>query len=130
MSDEIKIPEESSKYLNKPARDELSKVSNYFINEVLQEASRIEATENSTGRDPEITSSMIKEAAHFIKKGYKRNKKPKWYIISQIIQSIFILLSGILFDFEKLKDPAYFIIFLVVIIIAVTSTVLVTIKEW
>lgn len=129
MGLQIELSDEDIKYLNPPAKSELIGDIQKYIDELLKEASRLEAAGKTTVGNPEITSSMVKDAALLLKRGYKRANKGKWQVILQIGASISTLVTGILFDFEKLKEPLMLVAFMLVFSIALTTSILVIIKE-
>ena len=85
------ISDEDTKYLNDPAKTELRTCVQSYLGELLREANRLEAGERTTSGDPEITSSMVKDAAILLKREYKKPRKSGWNIWhgSQYAQSQF-----------------------------------------
>ena len=126
---QIQISDDDIKYLNEPAEAELASCVEKYISELLQEASRLEAAGKTTTGDPEITSSMIKDAALLTKRGYRKAKKNAWHIALQIIAAASTLITGLLFDFEKLKQPIMLAVFILLFSIALITTTLVIAKE-
>lgn len=56
---QISIPDDDIRHLNQPAKDALERSVRGFSNDLLREASRLEAADNTMGQTPQITSSMI-----------------------------------------------------------------------
>jgi hypothetical protein len=126
---QINIPDEDTKYMNAPALAELEISIGKFSEELLNEASRLEAAGNTTGRTPEITSSMMKDATILVRRGYKKPKKVWWLISAQVVSTITTFITGLLTDLDKLKEPNAMVIFIIFLSIAITSTVFVLFKE-
>jgi len=123
------VPDEDMTYLNQPAVAELQSSIERYCDELLKEASRLEATAKTTQGDPEITSSMIRDATLLLRRGYRRPKKKLWLIIAQVVAPVTGVVAGLLADMELLKEPLLLVAFVVFLSIASTSTVLVVVKE-
>ena len=125
MPIEIQVTEDRLVYLSEPAKDEFTQSIDNFIDELLQEASRLEANRRDHRGDPEINRSMIQDATSFLKK-YPRAKKMGWgFIAIQVISSVSTLLVGGMFDLDKLQsDQKMLILFIIVLIFAITFTVI------
>jgi hypothetical protein len=126
---ELSIADDDVQYLNEPAKNQLLSSCRRYIEELLREAGRLEADQNTTGGDPEITSSMINHAETVLRRAFVRPKKLPWIIACQIGAVVFSLLAGLLLDLEILKKPIWLVALIIVLVIAITCTVLVTIKE-
>jgi hypothetical protein len=126
---QITIPDDEIKYLNPPAITELEVSVRKFSDELLQESSRLEAASKTTNGNPEITSSMVKDATLLLRRGYRKPKKSWWLVVVQIVAVATTFVTGILADFDKLKEPNSMIAFIVFLSIAITTTVLVLFKE-
>ena len=129
MPTEIGLSDEDIKYLNEPAREQLRKHIDGYIDQLLIEASRLEAAHRTTDGNPEINSSMINDAAHLIRLGYHKHKKPRWLTALQIVSVTAALFTGIFFDLERLKDPVVFIAFITSFSIAIISNAVVLLKD-
>ena len=126
---QINIPDDDLKYLNTPAQQQLRKHIEDNIDQLLKEASRLEATHRTTGGDPEINSTMVNDAAHLIKRGYQKQKKPGWLTASQVVATLSAMLVGLVFNFDRLKDPLMLVVFIVLLAVAITFNVIVLMKE-
>jgi hypothetical protein len=124
----IEIPDDDVKHLNGPARDQLISSVTAYVDEVLTEAGRLEAGINTTGRNPEIVSSMISDAVLLLERGYKTPRVSNWTKFFQIISVVSSALFGIMFDYEKITQPLFLVAVLVVFAIAVASTIVVIMK--
>lgn len=119
----VEIPDESLEYLSDEAKDELKNTLFNYSSEIVKEAGRLEASTRNDNERPEITRQIIKSAVTFQKDPFRRKGKSTKFIICQIISSIFILLTGIIYDFESFStNSVHLIIFLIVITIAIIST--------
>ncbi|MFZ6011391.1 MAG: hypothetical protein ACOYXT_13670 [Bacteroidota bacterium] len=123
MKIEIDIPDDKLQNLSATAKDEVGKVSKAYIEEVLDEASRIEESRRTTNSNPEVTAAIISDAVYFAKNFGIRKKKPKKQILLQIISFVSSTVTGGLFDVDEFNDKAYVGLFLFVFLVAIVSTV-------
>lgn len=123
MKVEIEISDDKLQNLSVTAKSEVEKVGKYYIEEVLDEASRIEESRRTSNSNPEVTAAIIADAVVFAKNYGIRKKKPKRQIFMQILAFVSSTFTGGLFNTDKFKETGYVIIFLVVFLIAVVSTV-------
>ena len=129
MPVEISIPDKSTKYLNGPAVTELQTLLMRYSDDLLAESSRLEATTKTSTGNPEITSSMIKDADLLLRRGYRRPKKNWYQITAQILAPLFGVITGLLGTKENLKDPAMMVLFIICLIITIFSTVITVVKD-
>jgi hypothetical protein len=61
---------------------EVDRLVDEYRTELIKEAGRLEAEVNS-GNPPEITATMVQDAALFLRRGYRRTKRPKGEKIAQ-----------------------------------------------
>ena len=123
MKIEIEISDDKLQNLSPTAKNEIGKVSKSYIEEVLDEASRIEESRRTTNGNPEITAAIINDAVVFAKNYGIRKKKPKKQIFMQILAFVASTFTGGLFDTDKFKDTGYVILFLLIFLVAVVATV-------
>jgi hypothetical protein len=123
MKLEIDISDDKLQNLSPTAKTEISKVSKAYIEEVLDEASRIEESRRTSASNPEVTAAIISDAVVFAKSYGIRRKKPKKQIFMQVLAFIASTLTGGLFETDKFKDTGYVVLFLVIFLIAVVATV-------
>lgn len=123
MKIEINVQDEKLQNLSPPAFKELEKISKHYLEEVLDEASRIEESRRTTNSNPEITATIINEAVNFARTYGIRKRKTKKHYLVQIVSFISTLLTGGLFDTEKFKESGYVLIFLIVFLVAIASNV-------
>ena len=129
MPIQINIQDEDIQYLNGPAQVQMQKHVENYIDELLNEASRLEAAQRTTGGDPEINSSMVNDAAHMMSRGYQKHRKPGWITACQVVAILSTLFTGLVFDFERMKDPVMLVAFVVLLAIAITFNVILMMKE-
>lgn len=120
----MKINISNDKIVNfsEKAMSELTQQSNRIVNEIIDEASRIEAYRRISDAKSEVTPSNVKEAATqphllFVHKKVWRVK------IIQVIASISTLITGSLFDVDKFKDESHVLWFIALLLIATSTTV-------
>lgn len=125
MKVEFDIPDEKVTALNTNGRTELTRHCMQWTEDIIDEATRIEASRNG-GTNTEITAAIISEAATYSKR-FPLSKKKKWWIKAiQIIAFISSLVAGSLLDVDKFKETSHVIWFIVTLFIAVATTVYLT----
>ena len=125
MRIEFDIPDEKVSDLNPNGRTELTRHCKQWTEDIIDEATRIEASRND-GTNTEITAAIISEAATYSKRFPLKHKK-KWGIkLIQISAFISSLIAGSLLDVEKFKETSHVIWFIVTLFIAVATTVYLT----
>lgn len=132
---QVTVRDEDVRYLNEPAKAELLSAIAKYSEELLQEASRLEAAIKTTPGDPEITSSMVKDATLLLKRGYSRHSRSYRLLGVQVLAALSTFVTGILANAifsnsDRLKDPVTLLSFLLLIFLAITSTTLVLFMEW
>jgi len=125
MKIEINISDEKIRHLNENGKSELIKKCKKYGDEIMDEASRLEASRNDT-ENHEITSALINDAVIHIKRFPTDNKINWWIKIIQIIAFLSSLIAGSLFDSDKLKDTNQLIWFAVTLFLSTAATVYVT----
>ncbi|WP_339815260.1 hypothetical protein [uncultured Imperialibacter sp.] len=128
MKIEFDISGEKSQNLSQSASSELTRVSKEYVEDVLDEANRLEASRNDSSNH-EITAAIINDAVLYTKKYRLRKRKPTNIIIAQVVAFISSVFTGGLFDTDKFKDLGYIILFLFVFLVAVVSSVFIIFKD-
>ncbi|MDD5759591.1 MAG: hypothetical protein PHI06_10990 [Desulfobulbaceae bacterium] len=126
---QIQIPEDSLNGFNDKAKEKLSEAATEFVGDLIEESNRIESSRNTTGNDPEITSSMVNDARVLIRRGLSQPKKGIGLKILRIASAILSLLVGVLYDSAKLQSGGYMLIFIGVITASILTVTISTIKE-
>ena len=126
MNIEFEIQDEKVQNLSDNAKEELIQLSKKYTEDILDEASRIEASRRNPGAGSEITSTIIKEADFYQKRFSINKNKPWWIKIIHIIGFIATLITGGLLDTEKFKETSHVIWFIIMLFIAVSATVYLT----
>lgn len=125
MKVEFDIPDEKVTALNQNGRAELTRHCKQWTEDIIDEATRIEATRND-GASTEITAAIIAEAATYSKR-FPFIKKKKWWIkLIQIVAFIFSLVAGSLLDVDKFKETSHVVWFIITLFVAVATTVYLT----
>lgn len=125
MKIEFEIPNEKVQDLNSNGRAELTRHCKQWTEDIIDEATRIEASRND-GTSTEITAAIISEAAIYSKRFPIRKKKKWWVKVIQIIAFISSLVAGSLLDIEKFNKTGHVIWFIATLFIAVATTVYLT----
>ena len=122
MKIEFDILDEQVVSLNSNGKVELVKHCKKWTDNILEEASRIEASRNE-GTSVEITAAIINEAATYSRRFSIKSKIKSSYRIVQILSFLSTLLVGILFDIEKLNNISYIMWVTITFSIALATTV-------
>lgn len=122
MKLETDISDDKLQNLSPTAKSELGNISKLYIEEVLDEASRIEESRRTSNSNPEVTAAIINDAAAYAKSHGIRKRKPKREIVVQGTAFVSATITGGLFDTSKFQDIIYVVVFLVVFAISVVAT--------
>lgn len=128
MKLEIDIPDEKVQNFSQEAKTELKKQSNRIAVEITDEASRIEEGRRLPETNSEITQSNVREAATQPRMIVARKKS----LTSKIIQAVaFIstLIAGNLLDTSKFTETNHVFCFIVVLFVAIGTTVYLTFNQ-
>lgn len=128
MKLEIDIPDEKVQNFSQDAKTELKKQSNRIAIEISDEASRIEEGRRLPETNSEITQSNVREAATQPRMVVARKKS----LLSKIIQALaFIstLIAGNLLDTTKFTETNHVIWFIIVLFVAIGTTVYLTFNQ-
>ena len=126
---QIQIPDQDLKGFNEKAKEKLSQATTEFISDLIEESNRLEASRNTTGDDPQITSSMVNDARVLLRRGLSLPKKGVGIKSLRVISAVLSLFAGMLYDTTKLQDSGYMLLFIVVITAAILTVTISTIKE-
>ncbi|MCF5716794.1 hypothetical protein GS629_00415 [Aeromonas veronii] len=126
---DINISNEDLKGFNEQAKAKLAEAATEFIGDLIEESNRLESSRNTSGNEPEITSSMVNDARILIRRGLTQPKKDFGLKILRIAAAVLSLLVGVLYDSEKLQSGGYMLLFIGVITAAILTVTISTIKE-
>lgn len=130
MPIDIKIEDNDLVGFNQQAKDELVNSITEFSDDLITEANRIESQTNSTSQGPEVTSSMVRDAKVLLRHKLGKPQTSTGSIILKILATLFVLLSGIMYQPDKLKAvDEYMVFYIIVIALAILFTTLTFIKE-
>jgi hypothetical protein len=129
MAVEITVSDGTTQYLQGAAGTEFRKSVEKYACDLLREASRLEASGKATQGDPEITSTMVRDADLLLRKGYVRPAKKPLLIAAQMASPIAGFLTGLLGDMDLLKEPWTMVLFVVLLAVTITSTAIAVLKE-
>lgn len=121
---EIDIPEDNLTGFNDKAREMLSTATSEFVEDLIQEANRLESSKNFTGDDPQITSNMVNDARVLIRRGVHQPKKSKGSKFLRVASAVLSLGVGIIYDSTLLQEALYMLIFIVVLTAAIITVTL------
>lgn len=126
---QIAVDDKALTGFNDPARAELTKAAKDFIEDLVKESNRIEATRNPASGNPQVTSSMVTDAAVLVRRGLAQPKKKLGGKIARILAAVLSLAVGFTYDAAKLQDKTYMLFFVVVVAVAIIATTISTIME-
>lgn len=123
MRIEVDIEDSKLQNLSSTAKLEIVKEGKIYLEELLDEASRIEESRRTASANAEITAAIINDAVIFAKRyGIKKKsvKRPIWIQILLYISSV---LTGGLFQIDKFQNVLFLISFLVAFFISIAAAV-------
>lgn len=121
MRIEFDIPNEKVIHLNENGRLALSNHCKKVAEDIVDEATRLEISRNESV-EKEITAALIVEAVH-ITKFTPVKRKSNWLYLIKVLQFISLLVTGALFDFDKLQNLLNFWVFILCLTIAIGTSV-------
>jgi hypothetical protein len=124
VSLQINIDEGKVDNFSNDAKNTLKKQVEKYADDIIKEANLIEEAIREDGASTEITSNIVLQGVR--KNKTNRNRKSnKVVLVSKIVSSLSLLVTGFLFDSDGYQDNvAGFIAFIICLIIASVSTVL------
>lgn len=128
MKIEIDIPDEKTENLSDPAESRLKSVVEKYSCDILDEASRIEATRNS-GNDTEITATIIDDAVDFNKRFKTKKGNSTKKIIALIVAFISTVFTGGYFKPEEFNKPEYLWPFLGAFLVSVITNLYIFLND-
>lgn len=126
---EIEIgAEELAGFTAQAATDLENAVRKYKL-DLLREISRIEASQNTGGGGPEVTSAMVHDAELVYSRGPRYRRKKGWLIFFKVVAVASIFISGMMADSDFLKTYSHIVMFLIASTVAIISSTVVTLRE-
>jgi hypothetical protein len=129
MTFDLKVPDEVTKHLKERAAAEYRGAVERYAVDLLKEASRLEAANKGTSGDPEITSTMVKDADILLRRGYARPSKKPLLIGAQLVATVGGFVTGLLADMDKLRDANALVLFVVILTLTITAAVVALVKD-
>jgi hypothetical protein len=126
---QISVDDKALTGFNDPAKAELTKAANDFIEDLVKESNRIEATRNPASGNPQVTSSMVTDAAVLVRRGLAQPKKKLGGKIVRVLAAVLSLAVGFTYDAAKLQDKTYMLAFVVVVALAILAATISIIME-
>lgn len=126
MKQNLGIDENKLVNFTDSAKSKLIIISKSFAEEVIGEANRIDGG-RLTDSKSEITESILNEATMYVRR-IQRRKKKKLAALT-VLNSLFSILVGGLFDLTKFNDAGYFLVFIILISLALLSNFLIIIND-
>ncbi|HEY9091140.1 hypothetical protein [Parasphingorhabdus sp.] len=97
--------------------------------ELLAEIGRIETGQNSGSGNPEITSTMVKEAEKLFSRGSLFKSTKRISAVWRIVSVISVLATGLLFDVAKMTEIIHVLLFIGCLLLAVLSTTMAYVRD-
>jgi hypothetical protein len=126
---DIELEESDLDGFNGQAKSKLKEAATSFVSDLIEESNRLESKNNSSGGEPEVTSSNVADADILVRKGLSQNKKGYGTKAIRIIAALLPLVVGAMYDSTKLQDSAYMLIFVIVVTAAIIMVTISTIME-
>jgi hypothetical protein len=126
---QINIDETTLPGFSIPAKNEFKKSTLKFADDLKKEAYRIEAFHNPAVGNPQVTSSMVTDAATLIRRGLSQAKQRLWLKLLRIAAAVLAMVVGFTYDATKLQDKTYMLIFVVIVALAIITVTVSTILE-
>jgi hypothetical protein len=128
MKVEFDIFDETIQNFSVQARTEITRQSKRIAEEIIKEASLIEAGQKVSDAQTEVTHSNVIRAATSPRMVFRR-KKRWWLKIIQILSSLSSIVVGSLFDTSKFVETSHVIWFIIMSFIAIGTTVYLTFNQ-
>ncbi|MDD5313336.1 MAG: hypothetical protein PHO26_09910 [Dehalococcoidia bacterium] len=116
---QIEINDNALKGFNTQAKDELSKATKRFVDDLIKESNRIESSFQQNTGEAQVTSTIVNNADIFLRRGLARSNKNSKTILTRILAAIFALIVGFLYDTKLLQESTYMVIFTVILAITI-----------
>ena len=121
MKIEFEIPNEKVAHLNGNGKLALANHCKKVAEDIVDEATRLEISRNESV-EKEITAALIVEAVH-ITKFTPVKRRTFWLYVVKVLQFLSLLITGALFDFDKLQNLINFWAFIICLTVAIGTSV-------
>ncbi len=126
---QVDIDDKGLRGFNDPAKDEVRKATLSFAEDLMKEANRIESARNTGSNAPQVTSSMVEDAAVLLRRGLARPKRGFWTRAIRVVAAVLSLVVGFLYDSTKLQDSTYMLLFIVLVAVSIVAVTVAAIQE-
>jgi len=126
---DIRVDDDELAGFNEHARTELQKATAEFIDELVREANRIEATRNPSPGIPQVTSGMVTDAAVLVRRGLTKPKKSLGAKVARIAAAVLSLLVGLAYNAEALQHQGYMLFFILMVTVTILAVTIAVIME-
>lgn len=107
----------------------MSEATTKFVDDLIEESNRLESSRNTTGDDPQVTSSMVNDASVLILRGLSQPRRGVGIKILRVAAAVSSLLVGVLYDPDKLQSAEYMLLFILIVTAAILTVTISTIRE-
>lgn len=129
MRIEFDIADEKVQNLSQNGKTQLTSHSKRLTEEIVDEASRIEASRRNPNTYTEVTAAIVNEAADYLRRFPSKPKKDVLTKIIQVVAFISSLFAGSMLDTDKFKETNHVAWFIVAFFIAIVTTVYLTFNK-
>lgn len=129
MALDLKVPDGVATHVKDRALAEYKLSLERYGSDLFAEASRLEAATSSASGDPEITTTMIKDADILLRRAYAKRRKSRVLIGAQLVSVVGSFVTGLLLDVDKLKEPRTMVLFIGLLSATIVATVITVLKD-
>lgn len=129
MEIKIEIPDDKAQNLSVKANEELCTITKKYVENILDEASRLESSMRLSKSNPEITATIINNASSFYEKKYWFYKKKPISVFVHLGAFFSTLLLGFIFNLNKFTKPIDIVLFLVIFLVCIVLNSYIIFKE-
>ena len=126
---EIQITAEELEGFTAQAVIDLENAVRKYKSDLLNEISRIEASQHAGEGGPEVTSVMVHDAELVYSRGPRYRRKKGRLTLLKVIAVVSIFISGMMANSDFLKVYSHIIAFLIVASIAILTSTIATLQE-
>lgn len=127
MLDDLSISKSALASFSQPAKDRLREAVTEYIEDLISECHRLEASMNSGNGPAEITQVMVNDAVTLKKRLPTRKRGGLWRVIVRVMASVLPLLVGLFFNAQKMSEGnnlVFFAFLLVLTAVVITISVI------
>jgi hypothetical protein len=125
----VEIDDSDLKGFSDQAKQRLAVATEEYATNLIEEANRIEAGRNYGRGMPEVTLSMVTDAQELLRRGLTPPRRSMASRVLRVVAAVLPLAVGMMYDVEKLRQPAYMLFFFIVVAVTIITVTISVIKE-